>query len=223
MKKRKKKRLLIVIICIVAVLLIVVGGFLLKMNSEQKNMAPLETGEFLPGIYAIDNGFVNMFLIKADTGYIAVDAGVDVNSVKEGLSRLGISGDDVGAVLLTHTHADHTAALKLFDKATVFSAKQDPAYNSVTDGLILEVLGKRVQVISATGHAGDSVCYLYDGKYLFAGDNMSLSGNNVGLFNSVYNRSDDQQREDIKKLAELSGVECIITAHYGMTDAPVFP
>jgi glyoxylase-like metal-dependent hydrolase (beta-lactamase superfamily II) len=222
-KKSKRKLVVIIIICVVAALLIAAGGSLLKMNSEQKKMKPIDTGEFLPGIYAVKTGYVNMFLIKADAGYIAVDTGASENDVKQSLAQLGVSSDEVAAVLMTHTHGDHTAALKLFDKASIYGANQGVANKTVSDGDVLEVLGKEFRVIAATGHADDSVCYLYDGKYLFAGDNISLDGNKVGMFNSVFNKSDEQQKADIEKLAGLQGVEYIITAHYGFTDNYVFP
>ena len=223
MAKKKSKRLLIIIICVVAVLLAVAGGFFLKMSSEQKNMTPVETGEFLPDINAIKSGYVNMFLMKADSSYIAIDAGADESDVKQGMAQLGISSDDIAAVLLTHTHGDHTAALKLFDKAVIYAAKQEIASQAVVDGKTFELLDKEIRVIATPGHADDSVCYLIDGIYLFAGDNMSLDGNKVGMFNSTFNKSDEQQKTDIEKLAGLSGVEYIITAHYGYTSNPIFP
>lgn len=200
-----------------------VGRFILKMNNEQKAMNALETGEFIPGMYAINNGYVNCFLIWNGDGYIAIDAGVDVNNVKEGLNQLGISSDDVNTVLLTHSHGDHTAALKLFDKATVYGMKASVVDNVLSDGETFSVAGTTIQCIATPGHADDSVCYLFDGKYLFVGDNMSIKDNQIGLFNSIYNKSDSQQKEDIKKLAALKDVAYIISAHYGYTDAFLFP
>lgn len=222
-KTGSKRKMLIIIAAIVTVIFFIGGGFVFKMINEQKTMNALETGEFLPGIYAVNNVFVNLFLIKNGDTYIAIDAGSDVNGVKEGLSQLGISSDDVTAVLMTHTHGDHTAGLKIFDKATVYGVNPRVVNRILSDGETFTVDGKEVRCFSTPGHTDDSVCYLYDGKYLFAGDNMSLKDNKVELFNSVYNKSDDQQRIDIAKLAELSGVEYIITAHYGYTNAPVFP
>jgi glyoxylase-like metal-dependent hydrolase (beta-lactamase superfamily II) len=177
----------------------------------------------LPGIYAVNTGFVNMFLIKTDDGYIAIDAGVNANTVEQGMAQLGILSDDVVAVLLTHTHGDHTAALKLFGKAVIYGGKQGPADKVLADGETIEILGKEIRIISTPGHSGDSVCYLFDGVYLFTGDNMSLNGGKVELFNSFYNSSDEQQKADIDKLSRLSGVEYIITAHYGFAADPVYP
>ena len=221
--RKTKRRVIIIIACVLAVLIAIIGGVFIKMNSEQKEMSPLETGEFLPGIYAINNGFVNMFLIKCGDEYIAVDAGMSTSAVRQGLSQLGISSDDVTAVLLTHTHGDHTAALKLFDKAVIYSANEKFADKIVSDGEMISINDQSIEVIATSGHADDSVCYLYDGQYLFAGDNLSLKEDRVGLFNSVYNKSDEQQKADIAKLAGLNGVRYVITAHYGFSENPIFP
>jgi glyoxylase-like metal-dependent hydrolase (beta-lactamase superfamily II) len=110
----------------------------------------------------------------------------------------------------------------VFNNAAVYAAKQDIADYVLSDGNSFEVDNIHVQVISTPGHADDSVCFLIDGKYLFVGDNMSLRDGNVGLFNSIYNKSDEQQIADIKKLSGLSGIEYIFTAHYGFTDNPAY-
>ena len=223
-QKRKPKRKLVVIVVVIALILAAAAAFIVfNMGAEQRKMNALETGEFLPGIFAINNGYVNMFLIKADAGYIAIDAGANAKSVEQGLAKLGISSGEVSAVLLTHTHGDHTAALAVFDNATVYGAKQTTGRHVLADGETIGILGKEIKVIAAPGHADDSVCYLVDGYVLFTGDNMSLDDNAAGLFNSVYNKSDEQQKQDIKKLSGVSGVEYIITAHYGFTGSPVFP
>jgi len=193
------------------------------MGNEQKAMSAIETSEFLSGVYAIKTEFVNVFLFESGGKYIAVDAGLNSKSVREGLESLGIASENVAAVLLTHTHGDHTAGLKVFEKAEIYGVNAKNAGRVVSDGEIFSVAGAEVQVISTPGHAEDSVCYLINRKYLFVGDNMSLKENKIGLFNSVYNKSDEQQRRDIEKISGLEGVEYIISAHYGYTREPVFP
>ena len=220
---KRKKIIITVSIIVIIVLIAVLGGVLIKMRGEQKQMSALPTGEFLPGIHAINCDFVNMFLIECDGGsYIAIDAGANKDSVAKGLSQSGISSDDVSAVLMTHTHGDHTAGLSLFDKAVVYGLKESVVDQTVSDGETISINGKTIQVIATPGHADDSVCYLINGEYLFAGDNMSLVNGKVGLFNSVYNKSDGQQKSDIAKLSELSGVRYVITAHYGFAETPVY-
>ena len=222
-KRPKRKTIIIVAATIVALLAAVAGGFILFMRGEQKKMGAIQTGEFLPGIHAVNCGFVNMFLIDGGDGWIAVDAGGSMDSVKNSLPELGISSNDVTAVLLTHSHGDHVAALGLFDKAVVYGMKEGAVAQVVSDGEMLAIGGRAFQVIGTPGHADDSVCYLMDGAYLFAGDNLSLADGKVGMFNSVFNQSDERQKEDIARLAGFGGVRYVISAHYGFAEKPAFP
>jgi len=222
-KKKLRRRILIIAIFIAAALAAAGGGAAYKMNKEQSAMTPIETGEFLPGIYAVnEEGMVNCFFIKSGEVYIAVDAGFNADALSKGLEILGIPAGDVAAVLMTHTHQDHTGGLKLFKDADIYGANSAVASKAIADGDILEIAGRQITVIATPGHADDSVCFLVDGSILFAGDNLSLAGNKVGMFNSFYNKSDDQQRIDIERLSNLTGISYIITAHYGYTGNPEF-
>ena len=218
--KRKKTRIKLII---TAVLLIAGAAVAVFINIQQRGMNAMETGEFLPGVYALNNGFVNCFLIKNGDKYIAVDAGSGANDVQKELDKLGVSAGEITAVLMTHTHGDHTGALKLFNGAVIYGVNPNIAGRVIADGEEFNIDGTEVKVIAAPGHADDSVCYLINGKYLFTGDNLSLNGDTVGMFNSVYNKSDEQQKLDIKKLSSINGVEYLITSHYGYTANPKFP
>ena len=222
-RKRSKRKVITILSVAIAIIIVAAAGVYLKMRGEQQQMNALQTGEFMPGIYAINCGFVNMFLIESGGSYIAVDAGGSANAVEQGLSDLGISGDDVAYVLMTHTHGDHTAGIGLFDKAIVYGVNVSASTQIVSDGDTFTLNGKSIQVIATPGHADDSVCYLINGDTLFAGDNLSLKNGSVELFNSVFNKSDEQQKADIDRLAGLDGVRYIVTAHYGYTERPVFP
>jgi glyoxylase-like metal-dependent hydrolase (beta-lactamase superfamily II) len=223
MKKSKRKPLLIIVISVITLLIAAGGGVFIFMSIEQGKMSPLGNQEVIPGIYSIRNGHVNIFLIQRNDMYIAIDAGQSEAQTREGLKILGISSNDVIAVLLTHSHGDHVGALKVFDAATVYAVNPKFADTVIADGETFMIAGKEFKVIGTPGHADDSVCFLYDGKYLFTGDNLSLKDGHVGLFNSVFNKSDERQRTDIQKLSELNGIEAIFTAHYGFTDSPIFP
>ena len=223
MRKPKRKTVILAAAAVVVALVAAAGGYMLKMRGEQQKMSALRTGEFLPGVYAINCDFVNMFLVDCGDSYIAVDAGGSMDGVKSGLSELGISSDDVSAVLMTHTHGDHTAGLGLFDKAVVYGMNGSVASQIVSDGETLAINGRAFQVIATPGHMDDSACYLMDGVYLFAGDNLSLADGRVGMFNSVYNKSDERQKADIARLSGYSDVRYVITAHYGFAEKPVFP
>src|SRR3712207_5048611 len=51
----------------------------------------------------------NATYIETDGGGLLVDAGLSCRRIEGLLARIGRSLDDVGAVLLTHGHADHTS------------------------------------------------------------------------------------------------------------------
>ena len=54
----------------------------------------------------------NATYIEAEEGGLLVDAGLPCRRIEGLLARIGRSLDDVGAVLLTHGHADHTSGVR---------------------------------------------------------------------------------------------------------------
>jgi len=182
------------------------------MNEEQRKMTPLATCEVADGIFAVNNDFVNFYLIKSNNGYVSVDAGANVGQSQQEIANLEISPAEVVATLLTHDHGDHTACLGIFDK--VYGMNGKLATHVVKDGDVLNVDGLTVKVLATPGHKEDSVCFLINGKYLFVGDNMSLQGGKPALFNSVYNVSDEMQLRDIERLSKVYCTH-IFTSHYG--------
>jgi glyoxylase-like metal-dependent hydrolase (beta-lactamase superfamily II) len=226
---RKKNRLSkkkIVVLCIIAAVVIIALVTVLPMLAQFSNMRPVDTQEVIPGIYAVKDGYVNVYLVEADEGYIVVDAGSGASGVEKGLDELGISANEIKAVLLTHTHGDHTGAMSLFGDRPVYggAATNSPLITETfSDGETKEIAGREISCIFTPGHYVDSVVYIIDGVYMFAGDTLSLSDGKAGLFNSAFNNSDAVQAEDIKKLSQVSGIKYILSAHHGYTDSPVWP
>ena len=58
----------------------------------------------------------NSFLISAPSGSILIDAGKSAKRLCQSLQALGVSPDEICAVLLTHEHSDHISALPVFLK-----------------------------------------------------------------------------------------------------------
>ncbi len=54
----------------------------------------------------------NATYIETDDGGLLVDAGLSCQRIEDLLARIGRSLKDVGAVLLTHGHADHTSGVR---------------------------------------------------------------------------------------------------------------
>jgi glyoxylase-like metal-dependent hydrolase (beta-lactamase superfamily II) len=61
---------------------------------------------------------VNMYVVKTKEGTVVIDTGFGAG-ILEGLQKLGIAPESVKAVILTHTHGDHTGGL-LKDGKAVF-------------------------------------------------------------------------------------------------------
>ncbi len=82
------------------------------------------------GVYQLGTGMVNSYIIDGDEGVILVDT---LTAKKEGviaesLKEIGRSLADVKAILLTHSHMDHTgsaAAVKAASGATLYASEAD--------------------------------------------------------------------------------------------------
>ena len=177
------------------------------------------TGAIVPGLYAVRTGgsgspMVNFFLLQAGEKYIAVDAGADNIRTENELNKLGISAGDVIAVFITHSDLDHIGSLDMFSNATVYTGNTensqfpDIPHQIMADSEIVELSGIAIKCIYTPGHTIDSVCYLIDGKYLFAGD----------LFISprLSRYSEELQIENQENVLGINEVEYVFTGHFGL-------
>lgn len=111
---------------------------------------PLETSQIADNLFAIRDKDVNLFLIKSDNGYIAIDSGYkNSENVKNGLSFLGISPFDVKAVFLTHLDLDHAGGVdsrceNIFPHATIYLGKTEEKY------LLRQLFRKKILGIGLT-------------------------------------------------------------------------
>ena len=136
--------------------------------------------------------------------------------VRRGLERIGISPEQIDAVLVTHGHPDHLETVGSFGSSTRW------AMSRIDYEFVLKYLGSRTdfpppafflqqgdlvigdrafQVLLTPGHSPGSVClYWPEKKALFTGD---------VVFNQSIGRTDlpggsgRQLKESITKLAEL--------------------
>jgi len=188
--KKTVKRILIGLSIGLLILLLVVSMFniksetdKIKFNSETDKMTPLETQEIVEGVYSIKDSYVNLFLIKSGDKYIAIDAGNNLESVKQEMEKLNIDHQKVVAVFLTHSHADHVGALELFKNATIYISKEDEQminrqtsrfsifknklnydYELVEDNQIINISDLKIKGILTPGHTPGSMCYLINDK-----------------------------------------------------------
>lgn len=174
----------------------------------------------------------NTYLIDCEKK-VLVDPGHHhlLSHVRENLSRLGLSFQDIDLVLITHGHPDHIEGIRAFlDSGTLitmsrteldFVKETAPQYGeslgisvSGFDFLLQEgdlLIGDvTFQVIHTPGHSPGSIClYWPDRKVLFTGD---------VVFNQGVGRTDlpagngQQLKESIKRLSDLD-VEYLLPGH----------
>lgn len=58
----------------------------------------------------------NCIYVGNDDTHILIDAGVSYKTIENGLSALGLSIDDINAVLVTHEHSDHIKGLGVLER-----------------------------------------------------------------------------------------------------------
>lgn len=87
----------------------------------------------VPGVYQIPLGFVNAFLIDAGD-LTLIDTGVanSADRILDAVREIGRQPDDVGHILVTHCHADHSGSLAALQAAT-----GAPAYMHAADAALV--------------------------------------------------------------------------------------
>jgi len=223
---------------VIGLVTILTCGILVKFYLEARKLSPLETGEIVAGVYSVHDTYVNLFLLKINDIYIAIDAGNSQKHVQQELKRLQIDPEKVAALFLTHSDSDHTGACSLFSNAVIYLSKaEEQMINGQTsrflfmknkfkfshvllkDNQIINFPGLKVKGILTPGHTPGSMCFLVNDTYLFTGDTMGLKNGEATGFNDFFNMDSDIQRSSLGKLAKLSGIKYLFTAHYGFTDS----
>jgi len=217
----RKKILLVISVFVLALVATVAVAYLRYLHP---------TGEIMSNLYAIRNDrngipMVNFFLLQVGEKYIVIDTGSDSIQTENELQKLGISANDVVALLLTHSDWDHVGSLHLFHNATLYTGDTEfqyaeasrfaPAFELpdiphqiMADGEIIELYGRTIQCIYTPGHTSDSVCFLIDGEYLFVGD----------LYVTPDLARYDKELQILyrEKMLGIDGVEYIFTGHFGL-------
>ena len=68
----------------------------------------------------------NATYVGSDSTHILIDSGVSRKRIIEGLNKLGLSLDDITAVLVSHEHTDHVSSLRTLERTRqipVFTTK----------------------------------------------------------------------------------------------------
>lgn len=58
----------------------------------------------------------NCIYIGSDNTHILIDAGISKKKIEAGLNHIGIKGEDLSAILVTHEHTDHIAGIGVMSR-----------------------------------------------------------------------------------------------------------
>jgi glyoxylase-like metal-dependent hydrolase (beta-lactamase superfamily II) len=151
-----------------------------------RNSAIVDGQRIAPGVTMVKDGFVGIFVLDAGPGKVAlVDAGKDREgrAILAALAKRSLTPASVGAIFLTHGHADHTAGCKLFPRAEVYAMKADvpligdaaKVTHPLEDGEVVQVSPElRVEAFAVPGHTPGSAVFFSRGV-LFFGDSAGAS------------------------------------------------
>lgn len=224
---------------IFGITILAAGYFLYRFNSETGKMTPVPTGPVSDFGFAVQDDFVNMFLLKDSTGYIAIDAGKDLDVVRAEFMKLKIRPEEVVAVFLTHTDMDHVAGLPLFPGAAVYLAGKEvkmltgeeqkiPGYSNeisredytlLEDNQEVQIGNFQIRTILTEGHTSGSMCYLVNNRLLFTGDILSLHDGKLGPSVSFFDLDPAMTTASISRVTHLPAAEYILTSHWGVSNA----
>lgn len=224
-----------IVASIILILTLISFIFFFKMKYEISQMHSLPTQEVVENIYAINDSFANLYLVKDSNNYIAIDAGNDIEIVKTELKKLAIDPEHISALFLTHSDADHVAALSLFKNAKIYLPKEELqmingttprllfVHNSIAynDFLYMEdqdsvMIGNTtIKGISTPGHTPGSMCFVVNNRALFVGDAFNQADGKVINANDYFSMDIKRANDSFYKIKNLPNIEFIFTAHTG--------
>ncbi|WP_122816119.1 MBL fold metallo-hydrolase [Nocardioides pantholopis] len=150
---------------------------------------------------------------------------VDPGPIQDGhLDRLVAETGEVGLVLLTHLHLDHSEVAETFARAKGCAVRAlDPAYcfagDPVADGEELDVDGLRLRVLTTPGHTADSISLVLPAeRVLLSGDMVLGRGTTVVAHPGGQLGAYFDSIERMRALVAAGEVETIWPAHGPVLD-----
>lgn len=122
----------------------------------------------------------NCIYVSSDTTHILIDAGVSGRRIEQGFLSIGVSPEDLNAVLITHEHSDHIQGLGVIARKyhvpvystteTLNAAVRSNAVGLIGKELIHPVIPNKAFMIgdikvtpfSVMHDARDPVCYTFE-------------------------------------------------------------
>lgn len=176
-----------------------------------------------PGIMTLDG--TNTWILREPgaTRSVVVDPGPADDAHLQAV--LALAGE-VGLVLFTHRHFDHTEALSRIVELTGAPARStDPEFtrdaSPLVDGETIDVDGLTIEVVASPGHTTDSTCFLIGAEgSLLSGDTILGRGTTVIAHPDGVLGPYLDSLAHIRELIEEGLVERILPGHGPVIDAP---
>lgn len=223
---------------IILLIVLFFAWYMIKAKAEINLMTPTESKVIDNNILSVHDSFTNLYLVKDSSQYLAIDAGNSPETVSAELKKLSVDPSKITALLLTHSDADHVAAISLFKNAKVFLSKQEEQmvngktsrflffgnkidareYSTIDDQQVITIGHLKIKGILTPGHTPGSMCYLVNDKYLFTGDALSLKNGKIAKFNEFFNMDTNTAVQSIANITQIPEAEYLFTAHYGYSD-----
>ena len=132
-----------------------------------------------PNVMTLDGTNTWLLHVPGSRKCIVIDPGPDEKGHFEAiLAAAQLRDAEIGAVLLTHRHSDHSAGAKsLAERTGTYVRAADPEFRFGAEGLetgdVIVVDQTELRVVSTPGHSSDSV------SFLMSHDNTMLTGDTV--------------------------------------------
>jgi glyoxylase-like metal-dependent hydrolase (beta-lactamase superfamily II) len=131
----------------------------------------------------------NTYLVGRDPAYV-IDPGPAIDSQLEAIQAAAAERGGIAGILLTHSHADHSAAVPLLDAPLLWGWVSDTDESAIPDASVLPgthtvSVGQDTYrevgpftALSSPGHAADHVCFVR-GEVCFCGDLILGHGSSI--------------------------------------------
>jgi phosphoribosyl 1,2-cyclic phosphodiesterase len=137
----------------------------------------------------------NSTYIESNNTKILIDLGMSSNYIEEKLRDLNVNPKDINAILITHTHNDHIAGLKSFNKkfkTPIFiSPKMEEVIRNNVREPIINYIKKEMTIenvnikVIKNSHDTESYGYIFDEKLVYITDTGYI---NVKYFDMLLNK-----------------------------------